>query len=178
MDRVSDIYWKTVVAEVAPEAQATADGLDGALRAMGFSGDRETGIYRRISWLALLPAQHEWQVEVAPLEAGSGFSVRFGMSNGWYTYGGLAASFAGAMACVVIATEIRVMELLWLAGVFFALPLIQGVVARFAAHAMEKDLWRGISALGPWQGSRTVWRTLNRAYGRDRIVEHAPGALP
>ena len=177
MDRVSDIYWKTVAAEVDAAADMTAAGLDGTLSAMGFVRAAE-GVYRRTSWLGVLPARHEWRTEVEPLDTGSAFSVRIGLNNGWYTYGGLAVSYAAAMACALLAAESHVFSLLWLAGICFVLPVIQGVVARFEAHAMENALWRGIAALGDLRNGQTIWRTLNRAYGRDRVVTHAPGGRP
>lgn len=174
-----DSYWKTVIAEVEADPARTKACVEQAALACGFRRHDEES-WQRTGWFLWLPTIQEWRIAVTETGSASEVSIRFGMRFGWLYYVMLIASCAAGLAiCLQIEAFPDLTGLLvTLMAVFYAAPLIHALTARFQATLLERRLWRAVAPLGPWRSSCIIIRTLNRAYGVDRVVENRDLAAP
>jgi hypothetical protein len=170
-----DSYWKTVRAATGASADAAKTCLFAAVAGCGFTLERTLGpdawSFVRRSWLLGMPTRHEWQVSLAPEGPHTVVSVRCGLAPRALYYFGMLAGFGMSLAGILVFTGHP--ERTWLICVIamgFALPVVHAFAIRVQAGALEKRLWPQLSALRPFAWSHTVLRTLNFAYGQDRIV--------
>ncbi len=175
----TETFWKTVIAEVDASPDQAEACLDAAMSACGFRGPAPR--YIRFEWLLLIPTHYEWRTEVWAENGGSALSVRFGLATGWAYYLSLTPILVAAIFMPLVMIDHHDWMAPGIIATFalYSLPIAHGIAVRLRSAALEKALWQGLAPLGAWRAGRTIKRTLNYAYGADRVIEHRlPGARP
>lgn len=169
-------WWKIVVAEVDAPADELAAHLKRAFAACGFHSrgmhdDAES--FLRSELLLLIPTRYEWRADIVAGQDGrASFWIRVGLAPGVGYYGALALVFATAIAAGALVTtypELEAVLLSIMAGLLM-LPIVQSIVLRLRGLYLERRLWRELAPLGAWRDSRIILRSLNQAYGEDRVI--------
>ncbi len=172
----NEAWWKAVIAEVDSPVAETQARLRAAAETCGFHSrgvrnDGESFLHSEL--LLLIHTRYEWRIEVnACPDQGSEFSIRVGFAPGLGYYGTLILIFAAAIFAgpMVISYPGLGAAPLVVMGVLMILPIAHSIVLRLRARHFERRLWRELACLGPWRNSRIVLRSLNQAYGEDRII--------
>jgi hypothetical protein len=170
-----DSYWKTVRAATGATAEDARACLFAAMTGCGFTQERTLGpdawSFVRRSWLLGLATRHEWQVSFAPEGPHTVISVRCGLAPRALYYLGMLAGFGVAMAAMMVfANHVDETWLIAVIAAGYALPVVHAFAIRMQASTLEKHLWPQLSTLRPFAWSHTVLRSLNFAYGEDRVV--------